>query len=516
MKSLILSLLFVSIGFITAAERPNIIIILADDHGYGDLSAYNPASKIPTPNMDRIAREGMRFTDGHTSSGVCTPTRYSLLTGRYHWRTKLQQGVLGGFSSPLISEGRVTLASFLREQGYHTACIGKWHLGMEWPLQGGASADDGGDFTKPFADVTKVDYAAPIQNGPLDRGFDHFYGISASLDMFPFVWIRDRHATEAATAEKTWVRTGPAGPSFEAVDVQPGITGRLVEYLGERAADAQAGKPFFAYVPLAAPHTPIVPAPDFEGTSGLNAYADFVRQIDADMGKILAALETHQLAENTILIYTSDNGCSPRAEIEALQAAGHYPSGPLRGHKADAFEGGHRVPFMVRWPAKVKPASVADQLVGQIDFLATFAELLGKKLPDNAGEDSISFLPVLLGEAKEPVRSSIVSQSINGSFAIRDGQWKLILCPGSGGWSSPRPGRDEIAGLPEFQLYDLAADPGEKTNLLAAHPDRVLKMKESMVEAIRRGRTTPGPDLANDVEVVMIKPLPPVKRKAKE
>lgn len=492
-------------GVLAAAEKPNLLVILADDLGYGDLTCNDPRSKIATPNLDRIAREGMRFTDGHTSSGVCTPSRYSLLTGRYPWRTHLQKGVLGGFSRPLIAEDRVTLASFLKGQGYHTACIGKWHLGMDWPLSDGGVADDGGDFSKPSADAARVDYASPIRNGPVDRGFDHYYGISASLDMFPFVWIRDRHATEAATVEKTFVRAGPAGPMFEAVDVQPGITDRLVAYLGERAAEAKDGKPFFAYVPLAAPHTPIVPRPEFQGKSGLNAYADFVLQVDADMGKVLDALGSNGLAENTIVVFTSDNGCSPRAGIEELKAAGHFPSGPFRGHKADLYEGGHRVPFLVRWPARTKAGSVSDQLVGQIDLLATMADLLGETLPDDAGEDSVSFLPALLGEGGDGARAGIVSQSIDGSFAIRDGQWKLLLCPGSGGWSHPRPGRDDTSGMPPFQLYDLASDLGEETNLAEAQPERVARMRMAMEAAIARGRTTPGPDLRNDVEIELVK-----------
>jgi arylsulfatase A len=515
MKShLLTALLVASFGF-AAAENPNIIIVLADDQGYGDVSAYNPGSKIPTPNIDRLAKEGMRFTDAHTSSGVCTPTRYSLLTGRYHWRTKLQSGVLGGFSLPLISEGRTTLPGFLREQGYHTACIGKWHLGMEWPLKGGAVANDEGNFGKPFKDVSLVDYASPIQHGPVDRGFDHYYGISASLDMFPFVWIRDRLPTEVASAEKTWLRTGPAGPDFEAVDVQPGITKRLIEYVGERAAAAKAGTPFFAYVPLASPHTPIVPTTEFQGKSGLNAYADFVLQVDHDMGLILDALESNGLAENTIVVFTADNGCSPQANIPELLAAGHNPSHIYRGHKADLYEGGHRVPFLVRWPAKVMAGSVSDQLVGQFDFIATFADLLEKPLPEDAGEDSVSFLPALLGTDEGPIRRSLVSQSINGSFAIRDGEWKLLLCPGSGGWSVPRPGADDTSEMPDFQLYDLSADPGETTNLVAAQPERVAKMKAAMEEAIAEGRTTPGPRLKNDVEILLVKPLPGSRPKGK-
>ncbi len=497
------------------AEKPNILVVLADDLGYGDITCNNPGSKIPTPNIDRIAKEGMRFTDGHSSSAVCTPTRYSLLTGRYHWRTHLQSGVLGGFSRPLISEGRLTLASYLRDQGYHTSCIGKWHLGMEWPLRGGAVADDGGDFSKPFADVSLVDYTSPIRRGPVDCGFDSYYGISASLDMFPYVWIRDRLPTEVASVEKAFHRPGPAGPDFEAVEVQPGITDHLLATIRECAVEAKAGRPFFAYVALASPHTPIVPTPEFQGKSGINAYADFVLQIDADIGRILAALEEGGIADDTLLLFTSDNGCSPQAKFPELHAAGHHPSHHFRGHKADLYEGGHRVPFLVRWPAKVEAGTVSDQLLGQFDLLATVADLLGNSLPENAGEDSVSFLPALLGEATGPIRDSLVSQSVNGSFAIRDGSWKLLLCPGSGGWSAPRPGVHDTSGLPDFQLYDLSVDPGEKNNLVANHPGRVAKMKAAMEEAIDRGRTTAGPDLPNDVEIVLIKPLPKPKRNGK-
>ena len=501
-----------------AATRPNIIIVLADDQGYGDVSAYNPQSKIPTPNIDRLAKEGMRFTDAHTSSGVCTPTRYSLLTGRYHWRTHLQSGVLGGFSRPLIAKDRLTLGGLLSQNGYHTACVGKWHLGMNWPLKGGKQADDGGDFGKPFADVALVDYTAPIQDGPVDRGFDHYYGISASLDMFPYVWIKDRLPTEIATVEKAFPRKGPAGEKFEAIDVQGGIFDHTISYVAERAAAAKEGKPFFAYVPLAAPHTPIVPTPEWQGKSGINPYADFVRQVDADMGRLLAALDQHGLAENTLIVFTTDNGCSPAANITQLQAAGHNPSHIYRGHKADLYEGGHRVPFIVRWPGKVKAGSVSDQLIGQFDFMATFAELVGATLPPTAGEDSVSFLPALLGKSTGPIRSSLISQSINGNFAIRDGDWKLALCPGSGGWSFPRPGKDDQSTLPEFQLYNLKDDPGEATNLIARHPDRVAAMKAALEKAIAQGRSTPGPEQANDAEIVMLKPTPkpaPAKGKGK-
>jgi arylsulfatase A len=511
----LLALTFLGSATLAAENRPNIIIVLADDQGYGDVTANNPDSKIPTPNLDRLATEGMRFTDAHTSSGVCTPTRYSLLTGRYHWRTHLQSGVLGGFSKPLIAKDRLTLAGLLKQNGYHTACIGKWHLGMAWPLKGGQIADDNGDFGKPFSDLSLVDYTAPITDGPLDHGFDHYYGISASLDMFPFVWINDRLPTETATVEKTFLRKGPAGVKFEAIDVQGGITEHTIAYITERAPASKAGTPFFAYVPLAAPHTPIVPTAEWQGKSGINPYADFVRQVDADIGRLLSALEQNGIAKDTLIVFTSDNGCSPAANIDELLAANHHPSHIFRGHKADLYEGGHRVPFLARWPAKVKPGSVCDQLIGQFDFIATFAELLEIPLPPNAGEDSVSFLPALLGTSTKPIRTSLISQSMNGSFAIRDGEWKLALCPGSGGWSPPRPGKDDTTGLPEFQLYNLKTDPGETQNLVAQHADRVATMKAALETAIAQGRTTPGPQQSNDTEILLLKPTPTAKAKAK-
>jgi arylsulfatase A-like enzyme len=357
-----------------------------------------------------------------------------------------------------------------------------------------------------------VDYGRDILDGPVDHGFDTFFGISASLDMPPFVWIKDRRVTEIPSATKTWLRTGPAGPKFEAVDVMPSVIDQTIAFIeGQKKADA--AKPFFAYVPLNAPHTPIVPTKEFQGSSGINPYADFVKQVDHDVGRLLAALDKQGLAENTLVIFTSDNGCSPAANIGELQKVGHEPSHVFRGHKADLYEGGHRVPFLVRWPAKVKPG-VSDALVGQIDFLATFAEITGAAVPATMGEDSVSFLPVLRGE-KPTVRQGIVSQSINGSFAFRDGPWKLCLSAGSGGWSSPKPGPEE-AGLPPVQLYDLSKDPGERKNLQAQFPERVAAMKAELEKLIARGRSTPGEDLKNDVPVQLIKKSPAGKAKAKK
>ena len=497
---------------LNAAEKPNIIVILADDQGFGDLAANNPQSKIATPNLDALAKGGLRFTDGHTSSGVCTPTRYSLLTGRYHWRTRLQSGVLGGFSPPLIAKDRLTVAGMLKQQGYATGCFGKWHLGMSFPLKNGGVADDGGNFSKSFQDAASVDYGRDILDGPVDHGFDTYFGISASLDMPPFVWIKDRRVTEIPSATKTWLRTGPAGPKFEAVDVLPSVMDHTIAFI-EAQKKADPTKPFFAYVPLNAPHTPIVPTKEFQGSSGISPYADFVKQVDHDVGRLLASLEKQGLAENTLVIFTSDNGCSTAADIPELQKAGHEPSYIYRGNKADLYEGGHRVPFLVRWPAQVKPG-VSNALVGQIDFLATFAEITGASVPATMAEDSVSFLPVLRGDKPE-VRQGIVSQSINGSFAIRNGQWKLCLSAGSGGWSSPKPGPEE-AGLPPVQLYDLSKDPGERKNLQAEFPERVAAMKAELEKTIAMGRSTPGEALKNDVEVQLIKKSPAGKAKAKK
>ncbi len=505
MKLIYLACIFsCSAGSLWASTKPNIIFILADDQGFGDVSALNVKSKIPTPNIDRIANEGMIFSDGHSSSSVCTPTRYSLLTGRYHWRTRLQSGVLGGFSKPLISPGRLTVASLLKRHGYSTACIGKWHLGWDWPLKTGGTANDDGDFSGGFKRGWDVDYAGEIQNGPSDLGFDFFFGISASLDMPPYVYVRNRLPTEPATVEKAFNRKGPAAAGFEAVDVLPTITKETVQFINEHA---KSDNPFFVYFPLNAPHTPIVPTTEWQGKSGINKYGDFTMQVDWTVGQVLKALDDNGIVENTLVIFTTDNGCSPAANIPELEAAGHDQNYIYRGHKADIFEGGHRVPFVARWPDKVKPGSRTNQLVGQIDLLATAAEIVGGKVDEDGGEDSVSFLPVLLGTATEPIRKSIVSQSIGGQFAVRDGDWKLCLCPGSGGWSDPRPGRSDMSKLPLVQLFNLADDPGETHNLQAEHPDRVAKMKEMLGQIINDGRSTPGPKLQNDAKIVMIKPV---------
>ncbi len=490
------------------ASRPNIVLILADDLGYGDLGCYNPQGKIPTPHLDRLAREGMRFTDAHSTSSVCTPTRYALLTGRYSWRSRLQSGVLGGLSPPLIPPERLTLPALLRKAGYHTACIGKWHLGLAWPRKPN---------TQPFTDQIEkgpegwnVDFSKPITQGPLSVGFDEFYGIAGSLDMVPYTFIHNDQVEVVPTVDKAFpmmlgrsamTRRGPAAEKFEAVDVLPVLTRKSIEYIQQRAAEARSGKPFFLYVAFASPHTPILPSEGWQGRSGLNPYGDFVMQTDDGLGQILAALEKEGLADNTLVIFSSDNGPAPQADFGALRAKGHDPSGGLRGAKADLWEGGHRVPLLVRWPGRVQPGTTTDQLVGLVDLMATCAELVGQELPDNAAEDSFSFLPVLLGTTTGPVRETLILHSISGKFAIREGPWKLLLTPGSGGWSRPSDPEAHRQGLPEIQLYNLAEDLAEQKNLQAQHPQRVQRLLQLLEQQVAEGRTRPGPPQKNDVPV---------------
>ncbi len=502
---------------VTAADKPNIIFILCDDLGTGDVKCLNPEGKIATPHMDKLAKEGMNFTDAHSGSSVCTPTRYGIMTGRYAWRSKLQSGVLGGLSPRLIEQGRMTVASMLKEQGYSTHCVGKWHLGMDWQKTGDVS-----DLSiETEAQVKNVDYTKPIANGPTSVGFDTYFGISASLDMVPYCFIEnDRVAANPTETMKlvmngsgdkmSFTREGPGSPGFRGEDVLPTLTQRAVKLIQEKKSG-----PFFLYMPLNSPHTPILPSEKWVGKSGLSLYADFVMETDDAIGQIMRATEEAGIANDTLIIVTSDNGCSPQANFPALIAKGHNPSYNMRGHKADIFDGGHRVPFIVRWPAKVKGGQTTSQLTCLTDFTATVADILNVKLPDNAAEDSFSFLPALLGESGKPVRQSVIHHSINGSFALREGAWKLELCAGSGGWSDPKPGSPGEQGLPDTQLYNLENDISEKINLQSEKPDIVAKMTTQLEKIVTDGRSTKGVPLQNAVEVVIRKKSPTAKPKKK-
>jgi arylsulfatase A-like enzyme len=481
---------------LTAAEatKPNILVILADDLGYGDIRAYNPTrGKIPTPNLDRLAAEGMRFTDGHSSSGVCSPSRYTLLTGRYHWRTRLQSGIVGVFGEPLIAPDRMTIAGLAKQHGYRTAAIGKWHLGWDWPIAEGDRAL--------FRGTKESDAAAPevnraawakvfgqrIAGGPTTRGFDRYFGTDVP-NWPPYCFIEDDRTVGIPSEflPKEYFRDhlaslpGPALSAWKFERILPTLTERACAFVTE---SARASQPWLLYLPLTTPHTPLAVNAEWQGKSGLNnAAADLIMETDAAVGKVLAALEASGAAKDTLIIFTSDNGFASYVGVKDLEKQGHFPSGPLRDYKTSVHEGGHREPFIIRWPGKVSPSSTCDQLVHHADLIATLAEIWGTALPPEAGEDSFSFLPLLKGAAK-PTRPHAISCAATGTPGLRAGNWKYIA-------TQPA------------QLYDLATDLGETKNLADGQPERVAEMKLLLEKLITDGRSTVGEPQKNDVAVV--------------
>lgn len=477
----------------TESKPPNIIYILADDLGYGDISSNNPSGKIKTPNIDELATQGMRFTDAHSPSAVCTPTRYGILTGRYSWRSALKTGVLTGKSKALIPESRSTVASLLQKSGYHTAFIGKWHLGWDWALKDGL--DFGGDGWN-YEDFETVDFTKNITHSPNDLGFDYAYGLSGSLDMAPYVYVEDGRITAAIdsvtedTGKYTWWRKGPTASDFIHEDVTPNFFKRSMIYIKERS---KQDKPFFLYLALPSPHTPILPTTEWQGKSGINYYADFMMQIDDYVGQLIQTLDDEGITDNTMVVFTSDNGPSPEADFEILAQHGHDSRAGFRGHKADIYEGGHRIPFIVKWPTQIKPNSTSQTTISLTDFMATCADVINVDLKQTEAEDSFSLLPLLHpNDTTFYKREATVHHSVNGSFAIRKGNHKLIFVPGSGGWSYPVPGKDDTTDMPKFQLYDVEADPSEKKNLVMEYPKVVEELFQLMVSYIKNGRSTPG------------------------
>jgi len=478
------SLLLSPLAALPAATppKPNIVYILADDLGYGDVQCFNPErGKIKTPNMDRLAGQGMSFIDMHGGASVCTPTRYGILTGRYCWRSRLQSSVMGpGDDTPLIARNRLTVPGLMRKHGYQTAAIGKWHLGFT-----AESATDGKETVetgKKGKQGVKGGLAAgtKITDGPITRGFDYFLGFPEARRISLF--IENDRVIE----------------SVQPKQMLPRLTQRASQYVSERGADR---KPFFLYLALNSPHTPIVPTAEWQGKSGLGSYGDYVMETDWAVGEVLKALDAAGVADNTLVIFTSDNGCSPEADVEALEQQGHFPSWELRGYKSDIWDGGHRIPFIARWPGRIKAGSRSRQLACLTDLMATCAELVGEKLPDNAGEDSVSILPALLGADKAPLREAVVHHSINGRFAIRQDRWKLELCPGSGGWGKPGDPAATRQGAPSIQLYDMAADLGEAKNLRLEQKEVVAKLEKLLEKYVADGRSTPGAAQKNDVKV---------------
>ena len=502
-KSILAFISLCSLALGLSAAKPNVVYILADDLGWGDLSCFNVDSKIKTPNLDRIASAGMRFTDAHSGSAVCTPTRYGIITGRYSWRSRLKRGVLGGTSAHLIDTERYTVGDLMQDQGYHTAMIGKWHLGWDFVFSEGGPNDrydlKGGE---------TIDYNKPVTNGQDAIGFDYYYGHCGSLDMAPYVYVENGRVTAppnrvTVNADyKGFWREGPTGSDFDHVQVTPNFVNRACEYIDERS---KTGKPFFLYLPLPSPHTPILPLERFMGTSNTNFYGDFVLQVDWHVGQVMEALERNGVADNTLFIFTSDNGCSPRAGFEELNKVGHKTGGIYRGNKADIYEAGHRVPLIAHWPKGFKGGSSTSATICLTDLFATLADITGANIPSNAAEDSVSFLPALMGKSKQ-MREATVHHSINGSFAIRKGDWKLVLCPGSGGWSSPTPNETKKMDLPPIQLFNLRSDPSEQSNVYSSNPDKVRELYKFLTSYIENGRSTPGPKQSNEEDT----PIDPV------
>lgn len=468
-------------------SQPNVIVIYTDDQGYGDASCLNPESKFQTPNIDRLAREGMTFTDGHCSDTVCTPSRYGLLTGRYSWRTELKKGVFGAERECLIEDGRMTLASLLRDNGYSTAMVGKWHLGMDFP---GTNAKD-------------RDWSQPVRDMPLDKGFDYFWGIPASMNYGVLAWFEGRHAAVPPTL---FTRKKPNAiaisdyrimPPYEDAAMKPNdletapdfvdsecltrFTDKAIDWVQSKAQAARGGNPFFLYLPYTSPHKPVIPVDRFKGKSEAGAYGDFMLETDWHIGRLLQLLDDEHLAENTLVFFSSDNG-PENTFSKRIELFEHHSSGVYRDGKRSIYEGGHRVPFIVRWPTRVKAGSRCDVPVCQTDLLATLAEINTTELPGNAGEDSTSFLSSLLGQTHH--RPAVIHHASNGRFAVRDGRWKLVMQ-----WRKK-----------SQELYDLEADPAEKNDVRSNHPDVAARLQQTITEIVRNGRSSPGVSQRNDAE----------------
>ncbi len=469
---------------------PNVVFILADDMGYGDVGCFG-AEKIPTPHMDRLAREGVRFTDCHAASAVCTPSRYAVVTGRYCWRSHLKKGVLGGFGAPLIERDRLTAASLLKRHGYATAVVGKWHLGFNWARKNGGGMVE--DFGAPAwsVDGFDIDYTRPLESGPTTLGFDYYFGISGSLDMPPYCFIENDRTVGVPDREKdiyyNQQRKGLMTEGWRDDEVDTTFARKAVEFI-ERQSGNDA--PFFLYLCTSAPHRPCDIRPDFvTGKSQAGDRGDMVVLFDWVVGEVVNALDRTGASANTLVIVTSDNGAE--GTCANGETYGHKANGNWRGQKADIWDGGHREPFIARWPGRIAPGGQCDAPVCLADFLATCADIVGDVLPENAAEDSFSFLPMLEGRAPEPApRDHIIHHSGDGMFAVRKNGWKLIRGLGSGGFTEPKwldPGPDDPPG----QLYNLVTDPGETQNRWCDEPGVVQELLACLDEAIAAGRTRP-------------------------
>tara|TARA_R110002049_G_scaffold2750_8_gene22107 strand:+ start:7300 stop:8904 length:1605 start_codon:yes stop_codon:yes gene_type:complete len=504
-RSLLASIVFLIACYpsvrLLALDRPNIVVILADDFGVGDIQAHYPENKIKTPYLDQLVREGISFTDAHSPSAVCSPTRYGLLTGRYAWRTRMQEWVLAVYEPPLIDPDLMTLPGFLKQHGYHTACIGKWHLGWDWP---GPQKPQRHPLKRNVQATLQFDFTQPIGGGPTARGFDQYFGVGLP-NQPPFCWIEnDRLPIHPSAEYKHIPEDGhvampskfegcPMAPGWKFDEILPEITRRAVNHIHQQA---KKQSPFFLYFAQTSPHTPIVPSNKFKGQSGIAPIADFVMETDWSAGQIIKAIDDAGIADNTLVIFTADNGHAPNAAWDALVEAGHSPSGPFRGRKGDVWEGGHRVPLVARWPSKIAPGSTSNQMVCLSDMFATCADLLGASLPDGVAVDSYSFRSGLESDldAKD-IRTSMINHSNFGEFAYRKGPWKLVFKMGGEDLDASR-GKPTIA-----ELYHLGRDIAEQENVADTEPKVVEKMTSELSQWIARGASRPGQIGQNDCDV---------------
>ncbi|HZO55460.1 MAG TPA: arylsulfatase [Bryobacteraceae bacterium] len=480
-------------------NRPNIVVILADDLGYGDVGVYNPESKIPTPNIDRLAREGARFTDAHTPCGVCSPTRYGLLTGRYPWRTELKTQVLWPWDRPLIEKDRLTLPKLLKSVGYRTACFGKWHLGWDWATTDGSKVNAQVRIGDPqreirYAFAKKVIFSEPVREGPTTRGFDYYFGVD--LPNFPpYTFIENDTLQAAPTEQKPDSMFGWPGamkPGWKFEEVLPEIGRRAVSWVKEQA---RAGSPYFLYFPMTAPHTPIAPHPDFAGKSRAGAYGDFVFQVDAAVGQVMDAIRESGTAEDTIVIFTSDNG-PENLTYPVLRDFGHASQGRLRGAKRMLWEGGHRVPFLAWAPGRIAAGRTENETICLTDVIATVAKLTGYKLPNDAAEDSYDVSAALFNQKREkPIREATVHHSMNNEYGLRQGDWVLIESAKSEHGAAEPEWWRERHGIQKHsepgELFHLKEDLRETKNLYAQYPDRVKQMRALLNRYQTEGRSVP-------------------------
>jgi arylsulfatase A len=481
-----------------ADERPNIVIILADDFGVGDIQAHYPDNKIATPHLDRLVGQGMSFTDAHSPSAVCSPTRYGLLTGRYSWRTRLQEWVIAVYEPPLITADRPTLPKLLKQRGYNTSCIGKWHLGWNWAGPQPSRMTEVGNGQRNLS----WDFTKPILGGPTQRGFDYFFGVDLP-NLPPFCFIENDRVTVQPTAKyqhdpseglvlPKGFAGAPMAPCWKMQGILPEITRRAVKHIHEQA---KKDAPFFLYFSQTSPHEPVSPSEDFIGKSAIAPIADFVMETDWSAGQITKAIDDAGIADNTLVIFSADNGHSHYTGWPDLIKAGHMPSGPYRGHKGDIWEGGHRVPLILRWPKHIAAGSSSKQMVSLTDLFATCAEITGAELPEDGAEDSISFLPTALGKTSAKPRTSLVNHSNHGEFAWREGLWKLVFKENSPNYKQSR-GQPTIV-----ELYHLEEDIAEENNLVSKHPEIVKRMTAQLSEVITRGASRPGLKSTNDTDV---------------